>query len=100
LSLFLSDGLKKIVEKDYFGKSGSIVVGEVNGHHNVFSSIEGFHTVFEVNMSVGKMFRILGATRGGERNRCGRSSRHIVDSALLNKPFVEELSSLVVHFFA
>jgi hypothetical protein len=90
--------LKKIVEKDYFGKSGSIVVGEVNGHRNVFSSIEVFHTVFKINMSVRKMFRILGATRGGGRNRCRWSLRHIVDSALSNKPFVEELSSLVIHF--
>jgi hypothetical protein len=79
--------LKKIVEKDYFGEGGSIIIGEVNGHRNIFPLIEGFYTVFEINMTVGKMFRVLGATRGGG-NRCRWSLRHVVDSALSNKPFV------------
>jgi hypothetical protein len=74
--------LKKIVEKDYFGEGGSIVIGEVNGHCNIFPSIEGFHTIFKINMSVGKMFRILGATRGGG-NRYRRSLRHVIDSAFI-----------------
>jgi hypothetical protein len=64
--------LKEVIEEYYLGKSGSVI-----GH--IFSSTESVHTVVEVNITIGEVFRVMGTVRGrGSGSR--RNSRHVVDS--------------------
>jgi hypothetical protein len=69
-----------------------VIVGETDGDGNVFSTLEDVHTIFEVDVSVGNMFRVRRMARRG----CGGCSRHLVDSSSLDEAFVKILDGLVV----
>jgi hypothetical protein len=54
-------------------------MGKVYGHCNIFSPTESIHDVFEVDIAVGEMFRIIGTMeRGCSGSR--RSSGHVIDN--------------------
>jgi hypothetical protein len=69
------------------------VVGKLYGCGNVFSSREGVHAVFQINISMRDMFRRDRAVRRGH----GRCAKHLVDSGLLDKVFVEVLGGSVIN---
>jgi galactokinase len=65
----------------------------MDGSGNVFSSLEGIHTIFEIDISVGNMFWIRGMAGRGY----GGCLRHLVDSDLLDETFVKILGGLIVN---
>jgi hypothetical protein len=59
-----------------------VVIDEVNCSGDIFSSAEDLDDVFYVDISVGKVFRVMGRVeRGnGRGSRSKRGSRHVIDS--------------------
>jgi hypothetical protein len=85
--------LEEVVEKYDFDEGDTFIVSKSYGCGNVFSSGEGVHAIFQINISMRDMFRRDGAMRRGR----GRCARHLVDSGLLDETFVEILGGLVVN---
>jgi hypothetical protein len=68
--------LKKIIEERYFCEGGPIVIGKVYCGCNIFSQAESIHDVFEVDIAVREMFRVIGTMGRGCRG--SRSSGHVI----------------------
>jgi hypothetical protein len=75
-SFLSSNVLKKIIEERYFCEGGPIVISKVYGRCNVFSQTESIHDVFEVDIAVREMFRVIGTMGRGCRG--SRSLRHFI----------------------
>jgi hypothetical protein len=85
--------LEEVVKEYDSDEGGAFIVGKSYGCGNVFLSREGIHAIFQINILMRDMFRRDGVARRG----CGRCVRHLVNSCLLDKTFVEILGGSVVN---